>query len=314
MRNILKNNPEQKKPVLVVYVDNGPDWSPRSPTHILYFGRLWEDENVDMLVVATYAPGFSRYNPIEHIWAPCSKALAGVSLDSILPGEDKGPCQQRLSDVDRNEKERVLFDNALEQLNGYWDNKVHDEYNFFSCAVYCAKDTPDHQNFYSDYETAKRLFSSSLKAVPEDPHLNALSDKMKFYLKHIDRHHGFVCFRRGSCGEAHCRCQLITITATEVWKLPQSNVWNLPPITKDLQHPGHYLTFKDMLKTTKFSQVDEHMSLATHGKFSKCRYVFTSVSDSERHQLLMHTGKRGVTTHLTVLHMCKVCKVTFDTR
>ncbi len=66
---------------MIFAVDGGPDWTTKSCTNAMFLARFWEDENLDMLIAASYAPGFSRYNPIEHAWSPCSKYLAGVSLE-----------------------------------------------------------------------------------------------------------------------------------------------------------------------------------------------------------------------------------------
>jgi len=67
-----------------------------------------------MLICVCHAPGLSRYNPIEHLWSPCSKWLAGVSLLACLPGEDRPPSQQSLSEEEKSAKEKQVFANALD--------------------------------------------------------------------------------------------------------------------------------------------------------------------------------------------------------
>ena len=82
-------------------------------------GRLWHDGNYDLMVSACYAPGLSRYNPIEHLWSPCSKWLAGVSLPACLPGECSAPALQSLAAEELARKEKQVFSNALDALDGF---------------------------------------------------------------------------------------------------------------------------------------------------------------------------------------------------
>ncbi len=56
------------------------------------------------------------------------------------------------------------------------------------------------------------------------------------------------------------------------------------------------------------------LSVKTHGHCGKCRFVFTSTSDGDRHKLLVHDGKQQQERDPSGKHMCKVCMVAFDTR
>ena len=51
---------------------------------------------------------------------------AGVQLSSCLPDEDKPPAQQSLPRQEKRQKEAVVLNNALDQLNGHWDDKKYD--------------------------------------------------------------------------------------------------------------------------------------------------------------------------------------------
>lgn len=84
LKNILAENPQINKPVLVLVTDGGPDWTPKSNINEFFLGKLWKEGNYDMLIAACMPAGLSRYNPIEHLWSPCSKFLAGVSLPACL--------------------------------------------------------------------------------------------------------------------------------------------------------------------------------------------------------------------------------------
>ena len=108
------------------------------------------------------------------------------------------------------------------------------------------------------------------------------------------------------------------MTAKNVWRLPVSGKWHSPPITPDANNPGHYQTFIQSKEASAFSDPDQHLSVAKHGKGTKCQYVFTSTSDSERHTLLVHGGKRGMpddeSTKKNPEQLCKVCDCVFKTR
>ncbi len=96
------------------------------------FYELQEDQIYDAMVqLVDYFPLLTKY-------------LAGISLDTKLPGEDKPPYLQTLSTQEKGEKEKKLSDQALDQLNGYWDSKVYDGYRTSSTSVYSAKDNENY--------------------------------------------------------------------------------------------------------------------------------------------------------------------------
>ena len=75
-------------------------------------------------------------------------------------------------------------------------------------------------------------------------------------------------------------------------KLPVSRRWAFPPITPDPQHLDHYMTFRQLTKALKFSNPDEHLKEVMNSHCDKCRYVFTSESDKDKHLRLIHGGAR----------------------
>ncbi|CAH3118707.1 unnamed protein product [Porites lobata] len=68
-----------RKKAVTIICDGGPDWSPKSTPNLINFGRLWRDLNLDILILTSYAPGHSRYNPIERSWAPLSRWLTALT-------------------------------------------------------------------------------------------------------------------------------------------------------------------------------------------------------------------------------------------
>ena len=160
--------------------------------------------------------GLSRYNLIEHAWAPLSRWLAGVSLDNTLPGEDKAPAEQSgLTPEQLTEKENKVFDNALNQLNGYWNGKTYDGHPVESIAV-TAHDCPI-QDIYDDYESVKTMFDSSQRAIKADPSLTSLQEEWQFLVKHADRRPGMIIFSRQACRDDSCPCFQTPIKATHAF-------------------------------------------------------------------------------------------------
>ena len=82
-------NYENRGAVTIIY-DGGPDWSTKFTPNLINYGQLWSimvnygSLNLDVLILTCYAPGHSRFNSIEHCWAPLSRMLTGVTLPISL--------------------------------------------------------------------------------------------------------------------------------------------------------------------------------------------------------------------------------------
>ena len=100
--------------------------------------------------MTTHAPGSSAYNKIEHVWSVLSRSLAGVTFVMNLPGEHP-PCQQNLSEEETKRKESVIFDRALQQLNGYWSRILFDSFPISSSHLSCQ--SPEHYNDHNSLDT-----------------------------------------------------------------------------------------------------------------------------------------------------------------
>ena len=320
--DILHKNQSLKKPVLALITDGGPDWSPKSNANQFILGKLWKDGGFDMLISCCNAPGLSRYNPVEHLWSPCSKWLAGVSLSASLPGETTPPALQSVSPEVRTQKEKQVFNLALEQLNDYWDGRIHDGFRVTSVPVTIGDDIHSVPA-PSGYEDVKDLMKSSLRSIRDDQEKQKLLDEWKFFVRHMDRRWGFICFRRGACGDQACECMKPAIRAKDVMSLPSGEQWLFPPITPDPDHPGHYMTFRQLKLSLAYSCPDQHMTGLLHELCGKCRYVFTSETDRQRHNKLMHGGApRAVAADgdpeepaaKKPAVKCPVCLVAYQTR
>ncbi len=103
---------DNKPFILALLTDNGPEVSPNNLTSIFYYGRLWLKTNLDQLIVASYAPYNSRFNPVEVAWGLLSKELAQIV---ICP---EARTVNRISE----EELKKLFYCALEELKDIWKN------------------------------------------------------------------------------------------------------------------------------------------------------------------------------------------------
>lgn len=105
--------------------DEEPDWSTKSVLNLMNYSRLWKDLKSAALVIVAFAARHSRFNPIEHAWAPLSRWLTGVTLPRMLDGESLPPSQQNdLTDKEVEKKEADVFDNAIDVCAKYWDSII----------------------------------------------------------------------------------------------------------------------------------------------------------------------------------------------
>lgn len=112
------------KPVRFITCDGGPDENPRYSKTIDAAIQSFLDDNLDVLVVATNAPGRSAFNRVERRMAPLSKELAGV----ILPHEHFGShLNAELKTVD-TELEKKNFEHAGKILSEIWSGILIDNY------------------------------------------------------------------------------------------------------------------------------------------------------------------------------------------
>uniref|UniRef100_A0A914Q878 Uncharacterized protein n=1 Tax=Panagrolaimus davidi TaxID=227884 RepID=A0A914Q878_9BILA len=76
----MKDAERNLKPILLVTVDGGPDENPRCPKTLSAWSSVFIQHGLDMVIVATHAPGQYAYNAVELRMKPLSKALTGVTL------------------------------------------------------------------------------------------------------------------------------------------------------------------------------------------------------------------------------------------
>ena len=128
------------------------------------------------------APSLSRYNPIKHLWEPCSKWLAGVSFSACVDGESVPPAHQIISATEKEEKEKLVFEKALSDLDDYWNRKSHDGFHVISKGI-----TEAYGTQYKDFDEVKEMLKSSNKAIEACKQKEQLLDERKYYIRQMDR-------------------------------------------------------------------------------------------------------------------------------
>ena len=60
----LITNSDKKTNILALISDNGVDFAPNNYLVFFSLGRLWKDLKLDQLILSSFAPYQSKYNPI----------------------------------------------------------------------------------------------------------------------------------------------------------------------------------------------------------------------------------------------------------
>ncbi len=275
----VREHVQQGRSLLVLIADGGPDFNVNHPVNEIYFGRLFKQCKLDALIATSYCPGHSAFNPVERLWAPCTRALTSASIPASLPNE-LPPCHQRgLSDRERLQKENQVFDNAMEDIKRYWSTtKYADEH-----IVVKSLPSGSEETLYNDFGRVHAAVSSSATRLRAD---DAMYDEFRFVMRHMDRRIGMVIFAK--CTDPSCQhCSSSPPVAEEMLQC----VRNFPTPKPSLSHPGHFLTFMEALHQPKDPPC-EHMPLYHKKDLGRCtagcKYVFTSRKDQDDHRKKVH--------------------------
>ena len=185
----------EHSPCLIVICDNGPDWSKTSLKTFIVMGRLWRDLNLEFLSVISYAPGDSKYNPIEHARSPVTSWLSQVVTKDVLPGEDTPPFKQPLTPKEIQQKEEHLFrrgaDEICANLNGRYFNthEVHCKY-------------AEGSSLYHDEADVIVLSSAIKKRMHDTPKLRELQNECQLLEMHCTQ--GMYSIEFFRCNNLQC--------------------------------------------------------------------------------------------------------------
>ena len=90
------------------------------------FCKYWRNEDLDLLIVTSYAAGFFDYSSIEHLWSRVSKKLTGVKanssadVDSVAPALLSGVTKEEVEK--EKEKKIEAFDRITDELTSIYLN------------------------------------------------------------------------------------------------------------------------------------------------------------------------------------------------
>ena len=268
---------------IVLLVDGGPDWNDASWTVLLYLTRMFRRLNLDFLCMSKYAPKNSALNPIEHGWAPLSKMLTSVRLRSSLDGESLTPAaQSQLTQTERKQKEALVFDSAMKDLNSYWDGQVYNGHTVSSTHHPCLSEGSP----YTDYEHVHPLVSTGTK-LSSKPELLAEID---FAVKHTYRRPRELSLVK--CTLKSCTfCSRNPVRAVKSMEEIRAGRGLLLLPTPSTDFPGHYQTYLE-LQSSPVEHENEHMPSFVQKDVGSCPhcqcYMFSSKADKRRHLAIIH--------------------------
>ena len=143
----------------------------------MVFGRLWRYLNLDVLVVQCYAPGCSRFNPIERSWAYLTQCLVSVELEVEIE-------ENNYETPDTNEKWDIVLDKAVLDCGRFWHGKTLDR---FPITVYpFLSSDPQIPDIKNTHEDLKMFRDASQKRLKEKKWADLRSEYI-FYVRHLRR-------------------------------------------------------------------------------------------------------------------------------
>ena len=282
--------------------DGGPDFSPSSVLNQLFLFRLFKTLCLDFFVVFTYAARYSAYNPIEHLWSKMSNKLSGVVFSSAEKSGGKPPIHQSgLTAEELMQKEKIVFDKAMTELESYWKDVNFDNHKVFTSVI----KTNEDKLLFDDYETVKKFLACPLRDIHQ---YSSLLREYKCMFEHIDRHLNEIVFIK--CDDRSC-CE--EWKSTGLKKFLQKFKMRLfaPSITTTC---GHYDTFlQSTIKDENIYGSSGQPSCLKDdlGKCNICSsYHFKSKTEMARHRSLFHRRQKNRGARPKSFQ-CDVCASTF---
>ena len=80
--------------------------------------------------------------------------FVGVTFSAKLDGDSKAPCKQRLTEEERNEKEKAVFNKAINELSAYWKDATFNDFEVINTKISCGENTLK----WDDYDQVKTYF------------------------------------------------------------------------------------------------------------------------------------------------------------
>ena len=263
---------------VVAIADGGPDWSVKGIINFMSLGYLWMNSKLDTLIVQCYAPGHSRFNPIERSWSFLTNKIIGVTLPDDIDGHTPKP-----SDTEGWMK---VLDQATILCSKFWDQKVYAGYPI-SVETFLS-DNPLVPAIKAAHKLLKEFSNASNKKLTEIPEFTKLRSIYMFFVKHANRKAYQVEFVR--CKDPECdHCSSLPYRVNRFLELMAKFGGSCPTPEIHKFHKDHYKTFLEMLqsqynvKSCKIISNPTRFGVCNRG----CSYAFFSKADRDRHMRLM---------------------------
>jgi len=262
---------EQKPAILALLSDNGNDFSPNNYYVFIALGRLWKCLNLDQLILASFAPYHSRYNPIEIAWGTMNIALAQTIL-----------CKDTNVKVDTQAAKVNVFRKAMTQLDTIWGKTSYAQKLVKSSSVDPLVSIEDN---FSDYEHIKDV----LENLGNSAFYDKYKSEIKFLFRHCYRRNHFLHFRRCyrlNC--THCNNTQKHPEAFDILDGVDDSFGTLlkPILIKQVYEGKHYPNFIDYQKSLALRDKIQEELKQDSEKEEKCHFCywhFQSDNDKKRH-------------------------------
>lgn len=269
---------------VVAVADGGPDWSVKGVPNLMVFGFLWEMLELDTFVIQCYAPGHSRFNPIERSWSHLTKWIVSV----ILPVEIE-ELNFTIPTATEGEKWNIILDNAVKECAKFWHGKKFE--NFPVNVHQFLTNNENIANIKQVHSLLHSFSNATLSKLKKSTELLYLQEKYKMFVRHCNRKAYQIEFVR--CQSTTCsHCTKLPCRENDFLEVMRNFGGTLPTPTLSEIHQNHYKSLSDMLRlnvSTSVSVKKEITSTTNIGvcPYKECCYPFYSKADKARHYLLM---------------------------
>ena len=256
---------------IIAIADGGPDWSVKGVLNFMSLGFFWLNSQLDILVIQCYAPGHSRFNPIERYWSYLTKWLVGVvlpvDLNGVIPSESD------------SESWNIILNNAATMCALFWNVKKVDGHKV--TAERFTSDSSLIEAMKKTHQLIHNFTNASAKKIRESPDLTKLQWYYQLFVNHCTRKPYQVEFIR--CTKSSCgHCTKLPTRENSLLQLVREFGGSFPTPSESKFYKGHFTTLIERYNILSFQQnVSDLCEYGTcqHG----CKYTFFSDADKKRH-------------------------------
>jgi len=254
--------------------DGGPDWSTKGLGNLISLGIMWEQLQLDTLVVQCFAPGHSRFNPIERLWSHLTKLLTTV----VLPADIAGVVPKE-NDV---EGWNAVLDQATDLCSRFWNGKKYDGFPIRTFLF--LSDNPKVKQIKLTHDLIYDFVNTSKTELKKNTTFQLLRDKYLFLVKHTNRKKFQLEFIR--CQDSTCpHCSKLPVRDNKFLDAIRAFGGSVPTPVIDISGK-HYRTFLDLSQSPFIYQNTKMNNEEETCPFCK-NYAIFSDADRKRHFTLM---------------------------